>query len=150
VIAAVALGVLPLAACSQDPRVEDATVTPPAIGDAEQPRVGEEGEGGAAQQSLHLHLRLGERVELTGEVAEVLAPHAFTVGGDEIGENPILVVGADLFPDLADGDTVRISGTVIEFSVPGYEQDLELDLVDQEFEDFNGNPTIQADSVTHS
>lgn len=43
VIAAVALGVLPLAACSEDPGVEDAAVAPPAIGQSAQPGAGEEG-----------------------------------------------------------------------------------------------------------
>jgi hypothetical protein len=43
-----------------------------------------------------------------------------------------------------------VSGTVKEFQVPGYEQDLDLDLIDQEFEDFDGDPAIQANSVTRA
>ena len=43
---------------------------------------------------------------------------------------------------------MRVSGTVKEFQVRGFEEDVDLDLVDQEFEDFDGDPAIQANSVT--
>jgi hypothetical protein len=119
---------------------------PPAV--AEQPGLGEQGQGGAAQESLEG--RIGQQVQLTGEVATIIAPHALTLGGDDIGENPILVVGADIPPGLTQGETVRVSGTVKEFQVPGWEQDLDLDLIDQQFEDFDGDPAIQAASVTRA
>lgn len=149
-IAAAALATATLAGCGDDgdTAAEDVPVTdatePSATEATEQPGVGEEGEGGAAQDDL----QVGQDVSLTGEVAEVLSAEAFTVGGDEVGENPVLVVGADVPAGLADGDTVAVSGTVVVFSVPGYEEDLDLDLIDQEFEDFDGDPAIQADSVT--
>ncbi len=34
--------------------------------------------------------------------------------------------------------------------MPGWEQDLDLDLIDQQFEDFDGDPAIQAASVTRA
>lgn len=150
IIAAAALATATLTGCGDDADTvaEDATVPDEAeetvTEETEQPGVGEEGEGGAAQDELEV----GQDVSLTGEVAEVLSPEAFTVGGDEIGENPILVVGANVPADLAEGDTADISGTVVLFTVPGYEEDLDLDLIDQEFEDFDGDPAIQAESVT--
>ena len=121
------------------------TVSTPSAA-AEQPGVGEQGQGGAAQESIAD--RVGQQVEVTGEVAQVISANAFTIGGDEIGENPILVVGANVPAGLATGDTARVTGTVKVFEVPGYEQDLDLDLVDQEYEDFDNDPAIEASSVT--
>ncbi|TFV53667.1 hypothetical protein E4P41_20835 [Geodermatophilus sp. DF01-2] len=99
-----------------------------------------------AQDEL-TELALGETVTVNGEVSEVISPNAFTVGGEEIGENPILVVGAEV-PALEEGAEVQVAGTVVEFQVIGFEEDLDLDLVDNEFEDFDGDPAIQATSVT--
>ena len=149
VIAAIVVTVLAIAGCSDDQAVGEAGVIeeqPGPLEETVQPGVGEEGKGGAAQESLDD--RLGQHVQLIGEVAEVISPNAFTLGGEEIGENPVLVVGADLPRDLAEGQRVQVSGTVKQFQVPGYEADLDLDLVDQQFEDFDGDPAIQADSVT--
>ena len=57
------------------------------------------------------------------------------------------MVGAQV-PALDEGAEVQVAGTVVEFQVLGYEEDLDLDLVDNEFEDFDGDPAIQATSVT--
>lgn len=128
VVAAVAL-VPVLAACGEDE-------VPADTGAVEEP----------AQDELE-ELALGETVTVNGEVSEVIGPNAFTVGGEEIGDNPILVVGAQV-PALEEGAEVEVAGTVVEFQVLGYEEDLDLDLVDNEFEDFDGDPAIQATSVT--
>lgn len=128
VVAAVAL-VPVLAACGEDE-------VPADTGAVEEP----------AQDELE-ELALGETVTVNGEVSEVIGPNAFTVGGEEIGDNPILVVGAQV-PALEEGAEVQVAGTVVEFQVLGYEEDLDLDLVDNEFEDFDGDPAIQATSVT--
>lgn len=128
VVAAVAL-VPVLAACGEDE-------VPADTGAVEEP----------AQDEL-AELALGETVTVNGEVSEVIGPNAFTVGGEEIGENPILVVGAQV-PTLEEGAEVQVAGTVVEFQVLGSEEDLDLDLVDNEFEDFDGDPAIQATSVT--
>jgi hypothetical protein len=143
----VAMAVLPLVACgSGDETIRNpAELNPPAVV-TEQPNLNEQGQGGVAQENLEG--RLGQQVRVTGEVATIISPNAFTIGGEEIGENPILVVGANLPPSLVEGQRVRVSGTVKEFQVRGYEKDFDLDLVDQEFEDFDGDPAIQANSVT--
>ncbi len=141
-----AMVVVPLVACGEDQAVRDPeTLTPPTV---TQPGIGDQGEGGAAQESLEG--RLGQRIQVTGEVATIISANAFTIGGDEIGENPILVMGANMPAGLTAGETVRVSGTVKEFQVPGWEQDLDLDIIDQEFEDFDGDPAIQADSVSRA
>lgn len=166
IIAAAALTTAALAGCGDggDTATEDVTVTDEAeltptdeaertltdeaeqtpTDEAEQPGVGEEGEGGAAQEELEV----GSDVDVTGEVAEVLSPEAFTLGGDEIGEDPILVIGATGSADVNQGDTVQVSGTVVTFSVVGTEEEFDIDIIDQEFEDFEGDPAIQAESVT--
>ncbi len=146
-VGVVAMAVIPLVSCGSDENVRDPEVlAPPAVTD---PRgIGEQGQGGAAQGSLEG--RYGQQIQVTGEVATIISPEAFTIGGDEIGENPILVVGANMPAGLTSGETVRVSGTVKEFQVPGYEEDLDLDLIDQEFEDFDGDPAIQANSVTRA
>jgi hypothetical protein len=142
----VALAVLPLVACGGDETIRDPGELNPPAAVTGQPNLGGQGQGGVAQEDLDD--RLGQQVQVTGEVATIISPNAFTIGGEEIGENPILVVGSNLPPGLVEGQQVRVSGTVKEFQVRGYEEDVDLDLVDQEFEDFDGDPAIQADSVT--
>lgn len=80
-------------------------------------------------------------------MATKVGANAFTLGGDEIGENPVLVVSATA-PQVDEGDTVTVTGKVIRFSVPGVEADLDLDIVDNEFSDFDGDPALQATAVT--
>ena len=151
-IAAVAVGALSLTGCAteQPAATAPAVPTPPVVASPPvptgQPGVGEQGEGGAAQEAIQD--RVGQSVDLTGEVAEVISANSFTIGGDEIGENPILVVGANVPAGLAAGQTVRVAGTVVVFQVAGYERDLDLDLIDQEYEDFDNDPAIEASSVT--
>ena len=142
----VAMAVFPLVACGGDETIRDPGELNPPAAVTEQPDLGEQGQGGAAQENLED--RLGQQVQVTGEVGTIISPNAFTMGGEKIGENPILVVGANLPPGLVEGQQVRVSGTVKEFQVRGYEEDVDLDLVDQEFEDFDGDPAIQASSVT--
>jgi hypothetical protein len=142
----VAMAVVALVACGGDETIRDPGELNPPVAVTEQPGLGEQGQGGAAQEDLEG--KLGQQVQVTDEVATIISPNAFTIGGDEIGENPILVVGANLPPGLVAGQQVRVSGTVKEFQVRGYEEDFDLDLVDQEFEDFDGDPAIQANSVT--
>lgn len=43
---------------------------------------------------------------------------------------------------------MSVTGEVIRFSVPGVEADLDLDIVDDEFGDFDGDPALQATAVT--
>lgn len=145
------IGVIPLAGCAAEepaevPPAAEESVAAETPEDEDTPGVGEEGEGGAAQESVSD--KVGQDVDFTGEVAEVLAPNAFTVGGDEVGENPILVVSAVLPENFSDGDQVQVQGTVEVFTVLGFEEGLGLDLVDNEFTDFEDDPAVQASDVT--
>ena len=137
-----ALIVLPFtAACGE----EEEAVPPAAEERVEEPE--DSGQGGAAQGAIED--RVGETVSLDGEVAELVGANAFTIVGDEVGENPILVISATN-PNVDEGDAVMIEGEVVEFSVPGVEEDLDLDLIDNEFEDFDGDPAISATAVTQA
>jgi hypothetical protein len=141
-LAALALALLPFAtACTDeaDPAEPAAAVASP------EESVGDTGQGGAAQEAIED--RIGDSVTLNGEVAELVGQNAFTIGGDEIGENPILVVSATN-PAVDEGDSVRVQGKVIEFSTTDVESDLEIDIVANEVEDFEGDPAIEASSVT--
>ena len=163
--AGLALAVLPFTAACGDDEVEASAPNLPPVTNSSAPvnqpttplntpstpppatgTVGEPGaKGGLSQEALQE--RIGQTVTVTGEVATIVGPNAFTLGGDEIGENPVLVVSATA-PQVDEGDSVRVSGQVIRFSVPGVEEDLDLDIVDNEFEDFDGDPAVQAASVT--
>jgi hypothetical protein len=138
VLAAAGIAVLALAGCADDEAAEPAA---PAATSAQ-------AQGGVQEDDLED--RVGDRVEVTGQVNRLIAPYAFTLGGGEgFGVNPVLVVTrADLPDGLDQGDTVTVAGTVTEFEVAGYEADLDVDLVDDEFEDFDNDPAIQASSVT--
>lgn len=86
-------------------------------------------------------------MELTGELREVISPHAFTLGGDRPGENPVLVVARTVPDDLLPGMTVQVGGTVKTFEIAGYEADLDLDLEDGEYRDFDQEPAVLANTV---
>lgn len=149
-LAIMAVGALPfLAACGSDDDAAVAPVAPPITTPALPPAlppVGEAtGQGGLSQEALQG--RIGQTLTVNGEVATKVDTNAFTLGGDEIGENPVLVISATA-PKVDERDTVRVTGKVIRFSVPGVETDLDLDIVDNEFSDFDGDPALQATAVT--
>ena len=50
-------------------------------------------------------------------------------------------------PGVDAGESVRVDGQVVRFSVTGVEEDLDIDIVDNEFEDFDGDPVVQATSI---
>ena len=132
--AIMALAALPfLAACGNDDDTAAAPVPPPvttpALPEPSGPAGEPVGQGGLSQDALEDEI--GQTVTVTGEVATLIETHAFTLGGDQIGEDPVLVFSGNE-PQVGEGDTVTVTGKVIRFSVPGVESDLDLDLVDDE------------------
>ncbi|SDQ63423.1 hypothetical protein [Quadrisphaera sp. DSM 44207] len=113
--------------------------------DDDQPGLGEDQESGLSQEVLEG--RVGDQVDFDGEVSQVLSPRAFLIGGIEVGEDPLLVLGADVPTALAIGDVVQVSGTVVDFSIAGAEEDLEVNFAEEALEDFEGDPAVQATSV---
>lgn len=146
-LAAAALVALPLAGCGDtaaDTASESTTSAESASPSSDEggSGIGESADGGAADQTLDG--KVGEQVSFMAEVETMIEPNALTVGGEEVGENPILIVGADLPQDVEVGDTVQVRGTVEEFDLVGFEDDLSLDLVDNEFTDYDGGLAIKA------
>lgn len=102
---------------------------------------------------------LGQDVTVSGELTEVVADGAFWVGGsgDFFGEGGAPVVSASgTFADmgiddpegLVDSDTiVQVSGTVQEFVLVDLEEEWGIDLVDEGYEELEGEAVIVADQV---
>lgn len=89
---------------------------------------------------------VGQQVDLAAEVTRVVGPNAFTLGGREVGEEPVLVVVAEAPVGLAIGDVAQVSGTVVELDVVAAEEALGIDL-HEDAEEFEGDAAIQASSV---
>lgn len=149
-LAAATLVALPLAGCgdtaadtaSESTTSAEASESPSPSSDEGGTGIGESADGGAADSSLDG--KVGQEVSFMAEVEKMIPPNALTVGGEEIGENPILVVGADLPQDVEVGDSVQVRGTVAKFDLVGFEDELGIDLVDNEFTDYDGGLAIKA------
>lgn len=160
-IALVLAGPLLLGACGDDSAGPDAGVT---IGDLEElerrvgvlgDRVGtlEENEGAAAgedQPEL-----VGQTVTVSGEVTRTVDTRGFVLSGEnggdlepfgpEIGEG-ILVVSAD-DPGVTEGDVVQVVGTVQQFAITDFEDELGIDLDNDPYGEFEGQVTLMAQSI---
>ncbi len=94
---------------------------------------------------------LGQEVTVSGEVTEVLRPRAFRLSRVGGGETSLLVVGAEE-ANVARGQVVRVTGTVLRFDVPNwvrdFGQDVGVDFNDPVFQQFAGRASIVAQSVT--
>lgn len=86
----------------------------------------------------------GQQVTLSAEVSETISPDAFAIAG---AVDPLLIVESQEIPPLDDGQVVQVTGTVQEgFDVVGVEEELGVDLEDEAFADFEGDPYIMATS----
>ncbi|KLU10248.1 MULTISPECIES: hypothetical protein [unclassified Kocuria] len=86
----------------------------------------------------------GQQVTLSAEVSETISPDAFAIAG---AVDPLLIVEEQEIPPLDDGQVVQVTGTVQEgFDVAGVEQELGVDLEDEAFTEFEGEPYIMATS----
>ncbi|GAA3645823.1 hypothetical protein ACG5V6_22045 [Streptomyces chitinivorans] len=98
------------------------------------------------------------RIVLTAEVGEVIDAHAFTVAradpenrGDDTGDiRSLLVVSADT-ARVAEGDTVRVTGTVREDFVPEeVANGLDVDWDEGAFTDWERENYVAASSIDTS
>jgi hypothetical protein len=86
-----------------------------------------------------------EPVTVSGEIVEVLSPHTFVIGR---GDQATVVTRSD--PDgvtLLPGYTAQVTGTVGTFVLLEVEEDLDADLVDENFAIFEDGPYIAARDV---
>lgn len=155
---AATVAIFPLAACSdsEEPVTEATTVVPAPEEETTTPTETEtvtpteEGAAGATEleegsvSQQQIDDKVGEDVIFMAEVTEVVSPNALTVGGQEDGQEPALIVGADVPADAAVGDTLQVRGTVEEFDILVVEQEIGTDLNDDDFTTYDGMPYILA------
>lgn len=87
---------------------------------------------------------VGQQVTLSAEVSETLSPDAFAIAG---AVDPLLIIESEEIPSLDTGQVVQVTGTVQDgFDVVTVEEELGVDLEDEAFADFEGEPYIMATS----
>ncbi|KQO02140.1 hypothetical protein ASF21_16070 [Arthrobacter sp. Leaf234] len=95
---------------------------------------------------------VGEEVTVSADVNEILSPMSFTIAGtDDTTVDALLVLHDTELPEVTAGLTVGVTGTVQEaFDLPTVEEEMGVDLDDAAFEDWDGEPYIEATSVDTS
>lgn len=108
-----------------------------------------------------LEFYVGEEVTVAAIVGEVISPNMFTlvsntippqedvVDIDAVVIKPLLVIHQEDLPELAPGMPVGVIGEVHEeFYTATVEQDLQVDLDDDAFEDWEEQPYLEAVSAS--
>lgn len=100
---------------------------------------------------------IGQEVRAVGEVSEVIGSRALVAQSTELESDDILVISRQPLMPVGGvgeenllyqgGDRVAITGTVREFNIRELEQELGLDLVDEQFAQWEGRSVIIADSI---
>lgn len=95
---------------------------------------------------------VGEEVTVSADVNEILTPMSFTIAGtDDTTVEALLVLHDKELPEVTPGLTVGVTGTVQKaFDLPTVEEEMGVDLDDAAFEDWGGEPYIEAASVDTS
>lgn len=126
-------------------------------------------EGGgttAAQQGIQASIPMivddpsefyGSSTTVNGVVADTVEPNAFVVTDEEtaseatpeylVAEGLLVVSGGDAAPNLTESQTVRVSGTVREFDLATFEEELGADLNDELYGLYDDRPAILAESI---
>lgn len=98
----------------------------------------------------------GENVNVTGNVAKTIGTQAFTLDAPQPFSGTLLVIskeslqpiGSTGLDQILSGDNrVRVQGEIRMFDLRKLEDELNTDLVDNQFVDWNGKPVMVADSV---
>lgn len=87
---------------------------------------------------------LGQRVTVSGRIVEVLDPHAFVIGEDDLAT---LVTRPEPGLVLQPGTVAQVTGVVGRFVAVDVERQLATDLDDADFTEFEGVPYIAAENV---
>lgn len=90
----------------------------------------------------------GQEVNVSAEVAETLSTDAFVIAGAAgTTVDPLLIVEEQEIPPLDEGQVVEVTGTVQQdFDIAAVEQELGIDLEDDLYADYVGEPYIMATS----
>lgn len=114
---------------------------------AEEPVEGELAYEGPYDQAFYDEATtyVGQQVTVSAEVSETISPDVFAIAG---AVDPLLIVEEQEIPPLDEGATVQVTGTVQDdFAVTTVEEELGVDLVDEDFADYEGQPYIMATSA---
>lgn len=99
------------------------------------------------------HSFLGVIVTVSGEVNRVLSSRAFTLGGGAFGGAELLVVAAEVLPDIPErplhkpvlpGDLVQVTGPVHRFDRTAFQRETGVVLGKARFAGWGGRPAILA------
>lgn len=91
---------------------------------------------------------VGERVTVSAAVDEVVDETSFTVAGDDSGVEPLLVVDAGSSAAVEADVEVDVTGSVeLSFVVVEVEERLGVDLEDELYADWEGEPYLVASAV---
>lgn len=90
----------------------------------------------------------GQEVTLSAEVTETLSTDTFVIAGaDGTAVEPLLIVESEEIPALDDGQVVEVTGIVQQgFDVAATEEELGIDLEDELYADYVGEPYVMATS----
>lgn len=92
---------------------------------------------------------VGETVTVSAEIDEVLTPTSFQLDAQEWGDDSLLVVSANKKADLAEGDVVKVKGTVREFQFNQFEN--EFGLTDRgRYEPFDNEQFLVASNMNQN
>ncbi len=98
-----------------------------------------------AEEEGSAEAMVGQSVTVGGEVDSIISPEAFRIGADEPGEGTLVISGDAL--GVAEGGTVAVTGTVVEFVPADIEREFGFDVDDDLFVDFDDEFAVVADSV---
>jgi hypothetical protein len=90
----------------------------------------------------------GQEVTVSAEVTETLSTDTFVIAGAAgTAVDPLLIVEKQEIPPLDDGQVVEVTGTVAQdFDIAATEEELGIDLEDELYADYVGEPYIMATS----
>lgn len=97
----------------------------------------------------------GERVTVDGRVGRIISPNAFSLTSADAADSDeafeveaALVAGGDgSVPNLSEGQRVRVTGEVQRFNIEDVEQDLDVNLDDSLYADFEEKPVVLPGTV---
>ncbi|THJ66559.1 hypothetical protein E8P82_08900 [Arthrobacter echini] len=149
---------LALAGCNTEGPEEGVDVEDISEGDvassspaAETPMAGE-GYSGLYDQNFYDEARAdayaGQEVTVSAEVTETLSDDTFVIAGTaNTAVDPLLIVEEEEIPPVDVGQVVQVTGTVMQdFDVAAAEEMLGIDLDDELYADFIGEPYVSITS----
>ncbi|WP_159617253.1 hypothetical protein [Arthrobacter zhaoguopingii] len=149
-IALLPFGVLSVAACSDTAGTEEGTSVEDVV-EGETDPTAEGAYNGIYDQNFYdeADSYTGQEVTVSAEVTETLSDDTFVIaGGDDTTVDPLLIVEEQEIPPLDEGQVVELTGTVEqEFDVAAAEDNLGIDLEDELYADYLGEPYLSVTSA---